>query len=243
MASCSEEGRRHCWPRSTRSSAGWPRPKSGSTSPSACSRKGATLISSRGRTEGYGRHPGAHPHFRGRCVYRDGVLPDRPGGGRPNPRQERVGRRRRCAHTARGTEGGARPGPRGGAARGGGARGAHGLRRAPAGEESRKRAAGAAAPLMNPEVVAVLIPVVAVGGFFSWMIALAVSKASVAKLKVQTEARPAAGQEDVLAALEELRREVAELAERVDFTERLLAKGRDGEAGKPASGERRTGST
>jgi len=96
---------------------------------------------------------------------------------------------------------------------------------------------------MNPEVVAVLIPVVAVGGFFSWMIALAVSKASVAKLKVQTEARPAAGQEDVLAALEELRREVAELAERVDFTERLLAKGRDGEAGKPASVERRTGST
>src|SRR6266513_1695494 len=43
--------------------------------------------------------------------------------------------------------------------------------------------------------------------------------------------------------LEAVRREVAELAERVDFTERLLAKGRDGEAGKPASGERRTGST
>jgi len=40
-----------------------------------------------------------------------------------------------------------------------------------------------------------------------------------------------------------VRREVAELAERVDFTERLLAKGRDGEAGKLAPGERRTGST
>jgi hypothetical protein len=33
-----------------------------------------------------------------------------------------------------------------------------------------------------------------------------------------------AGQEDVRAALEQVRREVAELAERVDFTERLLAK-------------------
>jgi hypothetical protein len=96
---------------------------------------------------------------------------------------------------------------------------------------------------VNPEVVAVLIPVVAVGGFFGWMIALAVSKAYVAKLKVQNEARPAAGQEDVLAALDEVRREVAELAERVDFTERLLAKTRDGEAGKLGPGERRTAST
>ncbi len=96
---------------------------------------------------------------------------------------------------------------------------------------------------MNPEVVAVLIPVVAVGGFFGWMIALALSRASVAKLKVQSEGRPAAGQEDVIAALEELRREVAELAERVDFTERLLTKARDGEAGKLGPGERRTAST
>src|SRR5207245_37061 len=38
-----------------------------------------------------------------------------------------------------------------------------------------------------------------------------------------------AGQEEVATALEELRREVAELAERVDFTERLLAKNREGE--------------
>lgn len=41
--------------------------------------------------------------------------------------------------------------------------------------------------------------------------------------------RPAAAvdagaQEEVLVALEQVRREVAELAERVDFTERLLAK-------------------
>jgi len=96
---------------------------------------------------------------------------------------------------------------------------------------------------MNPEVVAVFIPVVAVGGFFGWMIALVMSRASVAKLKLQTEARPAAGQEDVLAALEDVRREVAELAERVDFAERLLSKTRDGEAGKLGPGERRMGST
>ena len=43
--------------------------------------------------------------------------------------------------------------------------------------------------------------------------------------------------------LEAVRREVAEVAERVDFTERLLAKGRDGEAGKLGPGERRTAST
>ena len=47
----------------------------------------------------------------------------------------------------------------------------------------------------------------------------------------------------MLAAVEELRREVAELAERADFTERLLAKARDGEAGKLGPGERRTAST
>src|SRR6266516_285477 len=81
MASCSEAGRRHCSPRSMSSSAGWRKPKSGSTSPSGYSRKGATLISSRGRTEGCGRHPDGHPHFRGRRVHRDGLLADRPAGG------------------------------------------------------------------------------------------------------------------------------------------------------------------
>ena len=83
---------------------------------------------------------------------------------------------------------------------------------------------------MNPEALAVLIPVVAVGGFFAWMIALTVSKTYTAKLKAQTQTPGTTGQEDVLAALEELRREVAELAERVDFTERLLAKARTDDA-------------
>jgi len=96
---------------------------------------------------------------------------------------------------------------------------------------------------MDPDAVYVLIPVVAIGGFFGWMIALTLSKAYTAKLKAQSQAAGKMGQEDVLAAVEELRREVAELAERVDFTERLLAKTRDGEAGKLGPGERRTGST
>ena len=82
---------------------------------------------------------------------------------------------------------------------------------------------------MDPATLGVLIPVIAVGGFFGWMIALALSKAYMAKLKVQGANAPAAGQEDILAAMEALRGEVAELAERVDFTERLLAKTREGE--------------
>lgn len=97
---------------------------------------------------------------------------------------------------------------------------------------------------MNPEAVAVLIPVVLFGGFFAWMIARTVSKAYTAKVQGgQAGPTGEARQEELAAALEEVRREVAELAERVDFTERLLAKGREGEAGKLRPGERRTGST
>jgi len=96
---------------------------------------------------------------------------------------------------------------------------------------------------MNAGELGVLIPIIAVGGFFAWMIALTLSKTYTAKLKAHTQTAGATGQEDVLAAVEELRREAAELAERVDFTERLLAQGREGEAGKLGPGERRTGST
>ena len=78
---------------------------------------------------------------------------------------------------------------------------------------------------MDPRALAVLIPLIAVGGFFAWMIALALSKVYLERLRVQNRGlEVGAGQEDVLAALEQVRREVAELAERVDFTERLLAK-------------------
>ena len=97
---------------------------------------------------------------------------------------------------------------------------------------------------MNPEAVAVLIPVVIFGGFFSWMIARTLSKAYTARLQAQQPAGPSgAAAEEVLAAVEELRREMAELAERVDFAERLLAKAREGEGGKLGPGERRTAST
>ena len=96
---------------------------------------------------------------------------------------------------------------------------------------------------MNAGELGVLIPIIAVGGFFAWMIALTLSKTYTAKLKAHAPPAGATGQEEVLAAVDELRREVAELAERVDFAERLLAKGREGEAGKLGPGERRTAST
>ena len=80
-------------------------------------------------------------------------------------------------------------------------------------------------------VVALLIPIVAVGGFFAWMITLSpVGKAYADKLRGKSGPSGAAGdQEEVLDALEHLRREVAELAERVDFTERLLGQQRGSE--------------
>src|SRR5882672_2815814 len=243
MALRSGVRRSACSPRSTSSSAAWRKPKSGSTSPSDCSRRTATANGSHGRADGYGRHPCAHPHFRRRRVHRDGVLSDRPRGGRPDPRQERVGRWQRGARRARRTQGGARPGARGRATRSGGARRAPGLRRTAAREEPRGRAARAAEGLMDPRALAVLIPVIAIGGFFGTVITLILSRAYTARLKAQSQAGGAAAHDDVLAAVEELRREVAELAERVDFTERLLAKARDGEAGKLGPGERRTGST
>ena len=98
---------------------------------------------------------------------------------------------------------------------------------------------------MNPDAVFVFIPVVLFGGFFAWMIARTLSKAYTARLQQGSPAGVvgAARQEELAADLEQLRHEVAELAERVDFAERLLAKGREGEPGKLAPGERRTAST
>lgn len=78
---------------------------------------------------------------------------------------------------------------------------------------------------MDAGAVAALIPVVAVGGFFAWLIVLAVSRGvhGLAKIQAERQVAPDAGAvHEVLAAVDELRREVAELAERVDFTERLL---------------------
>ena len=78
--------------------------------------------------------------------------------------------------------------------------------------------------MIDPRVVAVFIPIVAMGGFFAWMIAISpVGKAFAERLRHA----PRAGgtgedQAELVESVEQLRREVAELAERVDFTERML---------------------
>jgi hypothetical protein len=86
-------------------------------------------------------------------------------------------------------------------------------------------------------VLALMIPIVAITGFFAWMISLSpLGKALADRLKHGP--RPMSGtgedQAELLEGVEELRREVAELAERVDFTERLLGQQRAGEQlGRP----------
>jgi hypothetical protein len=79
-------------------------------------------------------------------------------------------------------------------------------------------------------MIGVFIPIVAVGGFFAWMISLSpLGKALAERLRHGPVPPSLAGHErdEVLVAVEDLRREVAELAERVDFTERLLTKVRE----------------
>ena len=77
-------------------------------------------------------------------------------------------------------------------------------------------------------VLALMIPIVAVGGFFAWMISLSpIGKAYAEKLRGhKASSGDAQGQEELLESVEQLRREVAELAERVDFTERMLGQQR-----------------
>ena len=83
---------------------------------------------------------------------------------------------------------------------------------------------------MDAGAIAVLIPVIAVGGFFAWMISLSpLGKAFADRLRHGPQPPGSAGADghaEVLEGVEQLRREVAELAERVDFTERLLAQQR-----------------
>jgi len=78
--------------------------------------------------------------------------------------------------------------------------------------------------VIDPGVVAVFIPIVAMGGFFAWMIAISpLGKAFAERLRHAP--RPGGTGEDqaeLVESVEQLRREVAELAERVDFTERML---------------------
>ena len=75
---------------------------------------------------------------------------------------------------------------------------------------------------------ALLIPIVSVGGFFTWMIALSpVGKAYAEKLRGQAGGMTGEAVEELHQTIEDLRQEVTELAERVDFTERMLAKARE----------------
>ena len=81
------------------------------------------------------------------------------------------------------------------------------------------------------DILALLIPIVAVGGFFAWMIALSpVGKAVAERLKHGPVGGGTTGDHaELVETVEQLRREVAELAERVDFTERLLGQQKAGE--------------
>jgi len=80
---------------------------------------------------------------------------------------------------------------------------------------------------MNPGMIGVFIPIIAVGGFFAWMISLSpLGKALAERLKHGPRPENAEDQSELTDTVEQLRREVAELAERVDFTERLLGQGR-----------------
>ena len=90
---------------------------------------------------------------------------------------------------------------------------------------------------MDPGVIAVFIPIVAVGGFFAWVISLSpVGKAYAERMRHATKRADEAGDpEELRSTIEDLRREVAELAERVDFTERLLAKQQTAEKLPPGS--------
>lgn len=86
------------------------------------------------------------------------------------------------------------------------------------------------------EILALFIPIVAVGGFFAWMIALSpLGKAYAERIKRGTAGEGTSeDQAELVESVEQLRREVAELAERVDFTERLLGQGKAVEQlGKP----------
>jgi hypothetical protein len=87
------------------------------------------------------------------------------------------------------------------------------------------------------DILALFIPIVAVGGFFAWMIALSpVGKAYAERLRGGPAGGGASAEDhtELLESVESLRREVAELAERVDFTERLLGQGKAVEQlGKP----------
>lgn len=82
---------------------------------------------------------------------------------------------------------------------------------------------------MRPEEV--FLSVVAMVGFalLAYPLVRALSERIRPRIDVGIKDELVGLREDVLTELREMRREVAELGERVDFTERLLAKQRDPE--------------
>ncbi len=86
------------------------------------------------------------------------------------------------------------------------------------------------------DILALFIPIIAVGGFFAWMISLSpLGKALAERLRHGPVPPGGTGgdQAELVESVEQLRREVAELAERVDFTERLIGQNQTGQLGKP----------
>ena len=86
------------------------------------------------------------------------------------------------------------------------------------------------------DILPFFVAIVAIGGFFAWMIALSpVGKAYAERLKAGTSGGGGTAEDhaELVESVEQLRREVAELAERVDFTERLIGQGKSAELGKP----------
>jgi len=83
---------------------------------------------------------------------------------------------------------------------------------------------------MPPEAIAFLSVVTVVGGF---VLLYPLVRTLAERLRPRSESgikeELQAVREAVVQELQQMRREVAELGERVDFTERLLAKQREGE--------------
>src|SRR3989442_4477452 len=72
------------------------------------------------------------------------------------------------------------------------------------------------------EPMEVLIPIIAVGGFFGTVIAFILSRTYLAKLKAQSQAGGAAWQEGVLAGGEDLRPGAVGHADQLNLSDRLV---------------------
>src|SRR6266704_1776102 len=109
------------------------------------------------------------------------------------------------------------------------------LRGAPAGEGARGRSARAAALTMDIEGVLAIVFIF--GGGFLFLLAISpIGKAIAERIRGGAPNAPGAVRdelerlrEDLLGELQQLRKDVNELGERVDFAERMLAQHREAE--------------